>query len=67
MIISPVTPKGKNALIPQPPPKHAKPQPNSRSVVLQVLAPANGGQPQLEINQQDVSWKDLNNQLVDIY
>jgi len=67
MIISPVTPKGENALIPQPPPKHAKPQPDSRSVVLQVLATANGGQPQLEINQQDVSWKDLNSQLVDIY
>jgi biopolymer transport protein TolR len=67
MIISPVTPKGENALIPQPPPNHTKPQQNSRSVVLQVLAPSNGGKPQLEINQQNVSWSDLNNRLVDIY
>jgi len=66
MIISPITPRGENALIPQPPPQHEKPQPNNRAVVLQVLA-GPGGQPELKINQQDVSWKDLNSQLVDIY
>ena len=67
MIISPVTPKGENALIPQPPPKNSQPQQNSRSVVLQVLAPPSGGQPELEINQQSVSWNDLDSRLVDIY
>lgn len=67
MIISPVTPKGESALIPQPPPKHAKPQQNSRSVILQVLAPPNGDQPQLEIHQQNVGWEDLDSRLVDIY
>ena len=67
MIISPVTPKGERALIPQPPPKHAKTQQNSRSVVLQVLALPNGGQPQVEINQENVSWTDLGSRLVDIY
>ena len=66
MIISPVTPRGDSALIPQPPPKHAKPQPNNRSVVLQVVA-GPGGQPRLEINQQNVNWPDLDNRLLDIY
>jgi biopolymer transport protein TolR len=66
MIISPVTPRGENALIPQPPPKHEQPQPNNRSVVLQVLV-GPGGQPELKINQQDVSWPDLTHRLVTIY
>lgn len=67
MIITPTTPRGESALIPQPPPKHAKPQPNSRSVVLQVVSGGAGSQPQLEINQQNVTWQDLNNRLIDIY
>jgi biopolymer transport protein TolR len=66
MIITPITPKGENALIPQPPPPHEKPQQNSRSVVLQVTAGPQG-QPQLEINQQSVSWQDLDSELVNIY
>ena len=36
-------------------------------MVLQVLAPPNGDQPQLEINQQNVGWEDLDSPLVDIY
>jgi biopolymer transport protein TolR len=66
MIISPVTPRGERALIPQPPPKNSKPQPNNRSVILQVLATPSG-LPKLEINQQNVSWQNLNNELVTIY
>ena len=67
MIITPITPKGEKALIPQPPPKTAKPQPDNRSVVLQVLPGAKGQPPQLEINQQNVSWQDLPARLTDIY
>jgi biopolymer transport protein TolR len=66
MIITPLTPKGENALIPQPPPKHAKAQQNNPSVVLQVLAGPRG-QPQLEINQQSVSWRNLTSKLIHIY
>jgi biopolymer transport protein TolR len=66
MIITPMTPLGEKALIPEPPPKHAPPQQNNRTVVLQVLA-GPGGQPQLELNQQNVSWQDLTNRLIDIY
>ena len=66
MIITPVTPHGEKALIPQPPPKNAEPQHNSRSVVLQVLANPHG-QPTLEINQQNISWQDLPGRLLNIY
>lgn len=66
MIITPLTPKGEAAQIPQPPLKHAPQQRNNQSVVLQVVANGNG-QPKLEINQQAVSWQDLDNRLVGIY
>src|SRR5437588_10105401 len=55
MVITPLTPKGLDALVPQPP-KDQKAQPPStdRTVVIQVMkAP---GQPALKINQEDVSW-----------
>jgi biopolymer transport protein TolR len=67
MIITPVTPQGERATIPQPPPKHAPQQQNNRTVVLQVMPGPPGGRPELKINQQDVSWQDLNQRLVDIY
>jgi biopolymer transport protein TolR len=66
MVISPVTPRGEKALIPQPPPKHSKPEQNNHSVVLQVLATPSG-EPKLELNQQAVSWQNLDNELIDIY
>ena len=66
MVITPVAPKGETALIPQPPPPHAKQQPNNRSVVVQV-AVGPQGQPRLEINQQNVTWSDLTNRLIDIF
>jgi biopolymer transport protein TolR len=66
MVISPVTPLGERALIPQPPPKHSKPQQSNRSVILQLVA-VPGAKPQIKINQQDVSWPDLINRLNQIY
>lgn len=67
MVITPITPKGEQALIPQPPPKTAKPQANDRSVVLQVLPGAKGQPPTLKLNQQDVAWQELPARLTDIY
>jgi biopolymer transport protein TolR len=66
MVISPVTPLGEAAQIPQPPPKTAPKQQNNRSVVLQLVGNGNA-QPRLELNHQDVSWNDLDNRLVQIY
>jgi biopolymer transport protein TolR len=68
MIITPLTPMGEKAVIPQPPPKNAKPQPNNPSIVLQMLpASGPGTAPQLEINHQNVSWQNLTSKLLDIY
>jgi biopolymer transport protein TolR len=66
MIITPHTPVGEKAAIPQPPPRNSKPQQNNRSVVVQLL-PGPQGQPVLKINQENVTWQDLNERLVDIY
>jgi biopolymer transport protein TolR len=65
MIIVPMTPRGERATIPQPPPPHEKRQPDNRTIVVQVLD--KGGQPELKINQQDVSQQDLQSRLIDIY
>ena len=66
MVITPLTPHGLEALVPQPPPKDAKPQEDNRAVVVQVIERA-GGRPGLKINQDDVSWNDLGNRLTDIF
>ena len=66
MIITPVTPRGESALIPQPRPPHPKPRQDELTVVLQVLVGPQG-QPRLIINQQSVTWQDLTPRLIDIY
>jgi biopolymer transport protein TolR len=68
MVITPLTPKGLDALVPQPP-KDKKEQPETdRTVVVQVLAPIRAGdKPSLKINQDDVTWENLEGRLADIY
>ncbi len=67
MVITPLTPKGLDALVPQPP-KNPNQQatPNDRTVVLQVLQ-GGGGQPAVKINQEDVTWDKLQGRLEEIY
>jgi biopolymer transport protein ExbD len=67
MVITPLTPHGLEALVPQPPPPNSKPQEDNRTIVVQVLQEPNGGKPKLKINQDDVSWNDLNNRLTEIF
>lgn len=63
MAITPTTPTGMNALVPQPPPKDQKqPPPNDKTVVVQISA--NG---QLKINQDPTTWNDLGPTLTDIF
>jgi biopolymer transport protein TolR len=63
MVITPRTPSGLKTLVPQPaPPSQKQTQPDSRTIVVQVLA--NG---QVKINQDDVSWSDLGSRLFDIF
>jgi len=66
MVITPLTPKGLDALVPQPPKdKTAQPPSTDRTVVVQVIK--TGGQPLLKINQEDVSWDKLQGRLEEIY
>jgi biopolymer transport protein TolR len=67
MVITPLTPKGLDALVPQPPPPNTPPQQTDRTVVVQVLEAPNGGQPTLKINQEEVSWDKLSSRLTDIF
>jgi biopolymer transport protein TolR len=67
MVITPLTPKGLEALVPQPPPPNTPPSNNDRTVVVQVAPDPNGGRPKLKINQDDVSWDNLGTRLTDIF
>ena len=67
MVITPLTPHGLDALVPQPPKDKQKQQePNDRTIVVQVLANKNG-RPDLKINQDPVGWNDLGSKLTDIF
>jgi biopolymer transport protein TolR len=66
MVITPLTPKGLDALVPQPPKDQSKQPPSTdRTVVIQVMKAS--GQPALKINQEDVSWDKLQGRLEEIY
>jgi biopolymer transport protein ExbD/biopolymer transport protein TolR len=66
MVIVPVTPKGLNTLIPQPPKNHEDTPDNSRTIVVQVLA--NGkGEPSYLINETPFPKSGLESQLVAIF
>ena len=68
MVITPLTPKGLDALVPQPPPPNQK-QTNTpdRTIVVQVIDAGAGKEPGLKINQEDVGWDKLQDRLTDIY
>lgn len=67
MVIVPLTPKGLDALVPQPPKDSKAPPPSSdRTIVVQVNK-GGGDRPSLKINQDDVSWDDLTGRLADIF
>src|SRR3974377_466162 len=66
MVITPLTPKGLEALVPQPPPPNQKqPPPDNRTIVVQVMQQPNGAKDKLKINQDDVTWNDLGTRLTD--
>ena len=67
MVIVPVTPKGLDALVPQPPKNpQQQQQPNDRTIVVQVIYRA-GQTPTYKINETDVDHRDLLQKLTDIY
>src|ERR1700689_3758503 len=63
MVITPKTPTGLDALVPQPPPPNQKQQPDdNKTVVVQVMP--NG---KLMINQDSTTWDQLGSRLEDIF
>jgi len=62
MVITPLTPKGLEALVPQPPPPGAQDQPNARTVVNSINQDQS-----LMINQDPVDASALQNRLVEIF
>ena len=67
MVITPLTPHGLDALVPQPPKDKNPPPPSDRTIVVQVMKGADPTKPALKINQDDVTWNDLQGRLADIY
>jgi biopolymer transport protein ExbD len=67
MVITPVTPKGLDALVPQPPKDKNPPPPSDRTIVVQVLDRGAGQEPAVKINQDDATWDNLQGRLTDIY
>jgi len=66
MVIVPVTPRGLDTLIPQPPKNKNNDPPNDRTIVVQVLA--NGkGEPSYKINETDFAKAALEPQLAQIF
>jgi biopolymer transport protein ExbD len=67
MCITPVTPRGLEALVPQPPKdKNTQPNPNDRTIVIQIVS-RRGGTPAYKINETDVSKGDLQPRLQAIF
>ena len=67
MVIVPVTPKGLDALVPQPPKDPQKTPPNNdRTIVVQVLY-VKGSVPAYKINETDVQKSELLPRLTEIY
>lgn len=66
MVIVPVTPKGLQTLVPQPPKNKTQDQPNDRTIVVQVLS--NGaGAPAYKINETDFNKSQIESQLENIF
>jgi biopolymer transport protein ExbD len=66
MVIVPVTPKGLDALVPQPPKDPTKQLPTDRTIVVQILHRP-GAPPAYKINETDVDKRDLLPRLTEIY
>jgi biopolymer transport protein ExbD len=69
MVITPLTPKGLEALVPQPPPPNQKQPPSTpdRTIVVQLIDRGAGNPPGLKINQDEATWESLQGRLEDIF
>jgi biopolymer transport protein ExbD len=65
MVIQPTTPKGLDTLVPQPPKDKNQPQPNDRTIVVQVLN--TGAIPTYKINEQTFPKDQMASELTKIF
>jgi biopolymer transport protein ExbD len=66
--LTPLTPKGLDALVPQPPPPNQpKTTTPDRTIIVQLIDRGPGQTPGLKINQDDVTWETLQGRLADVY
>jgi len=66
MVITPQTPKGEAALVPQPPKSIDQITPPA-TIVVQIMDRGVGQTPSLKINQEDATWANLQGRLSDVY
>jgi len=64
MVITPLTPKGLDALVPQPSPNQTPPSPDISSKLVVVQVAENGS---LKINQEPATWDTLEARLTEIF
>ncbi len=68
MVITPLTPKGMDALVPQPNPNQKQEQDLSdKTVVVQVIADPKSDKSKLKINNEDVTWENLGSRMEQIF
>ncbi len=67
MVIVPITPKGLDTLIPQPPKDKTQQQDNDRTIVVQVLGDGQGGHVSYKINDDDFAKSALEPKLEEIF
>src|SRR5580698_1540515 len=66
MVIVPVTPKGLDALVPQPPKDPTHDQPNDRTIVVQIIS-NRGGTPGYKINEDSFAKGSIEPKLQEIF
>jgi biopolymer transport protein TolR len=68
MVITPLTPKGMDALVPQPNPNPQNQQDlDNKTVVVQVIAEPKSDKTKIKINNEDVSWELLGPRMEEIF
>jgi biopolymer transport protein TolR len=67
MVIVPVTPRGLDTLIPQPPKNKDNNPPNDRTIVVQVLSNGAGSEPSYKINEDTFAKSQIEPKLAEIF
>jgi biopolymer transport protein ExbD/biopolymer transport protein TolR len=67
MAITPISPKGLDALVPQPPKNQKQNEDNSRTIVVSVTHRPTGGEPGYKINEDDFAKAAVEPKLAEIF